>query len=592
MLEKANNAGFADAAKVLEEDMSEVLEAYEDRLRALGSPLVESAESRRQLEAQATTVLMDTARILRGLGSLSGTAEDNLSMSIGHMRAINGVHPSESLRAVSALTEAAISVVAERLPSSPSSRREVAGVALAIQESVMERVARASISYVDYLLRKVHEAHYDERFRIGRELHDQVAHSLTVAVQSLELHGTLEPYDAARAQDKLRLAKDTIRDAIGWVKDLSEELRNTTSRDRLEVALVDLLNANVPNGTQTWISVRGDESVIPPYVRDELLLIVRECLRWSPTQQEPKEIRVSIHAAPHKILVIIEHHDRANGSNPETIQAEHTAFHTIRERALLLRGSVEVNRLSEIGTRIEISLPLAQRNKVQASEIANLSRSVSVLIADSHDLFLESLADTLTAADATVEIVGKAATGTETVALAQQLVPNVVMVDLEIPLGGAREVIRKLADILPETRIIVLAMCDDPSFAQELLGLGASAFVAKTATREELISATYAVARGEKVITLSGLKEKAERLSMPIEERLSERQLEILGLVTCKMSNKQIAGALHLSEGTIKRHLANIYKELGVGSRGEAAEKAMVQGLTMSRRFAVWAREN
>jgi signal transduction histidine kinase len=178
------------AVEVLETRFEEIFAAYKERLLAIESPLVAEAETCEQLRTQARSILREVASDLHGQEAPSGTQQnkDQLSEAIGVSRARENVHASESLRAVAALSEAALSVVVENLPPSSSSRSEVATVALAIQKNIMERVARAAVAYTDYLLEKAHESHANERRRISRELHDRVAHSMMVAFRSLELY--------------------------------------------------------------------------------------------------------------------------------------------------------------------------------------------------------------------------------------------------------------------------------------------------------------------------------------------------------------------------------------------------------------------
>jgi signal transduction histidine kinase len=196
-----------DAAEVLEARFEEVISAYERKLLDANSPLVAEAVTRDELKDQAHAVLEDVVGHLRGRepSEVRGHRDD-LSVGIGGARARGRVHPSESLRAVIALSEAALSVVVEALPPSPTSRSEVAAVALAIQKSILERVLRASVSYVEYLIAKLHESHADERRRIGRELHDRVAHPIVVVFRSLELY---EIYRDRRDDSRAREQTDS-----------------------------------------------------------------------------------------------------------------------------------------------------------------------------------------------------------------------------------------------------------------------------------------------------------------------------------------------------------------------------------------------
>ena len=129
-------------------------------------------------------------------------------------------------------------------------------------------------------------------------------------------------------------------------------------------------------------------------------------------------------------------------------------------------------------------------------------------------------------------------------------------------------------------RVIIVTMYDDPRLVRELIGLGASAYLVKTATIEELHTAVHVAASGppgNAIISPRKLENPAAA------EGLSGRELEVLLLVARGMSNQQIAISLHLSEATVKRHLANIYPRIGVSSRGEAVRLALSNGWISSR---------
>jgi DNA-binding CsgD family transcriptional regulator len=132
---------------------------------------------------------------------------------------------------------------------------------------------------------------------------------------------------------------------------------------------------------------------------------------------------------------------------------------------------------------------------------------------------------------------------------------------------GARQAMECMLENSPLRRVIIVTIHDDPRLVRELIGLGASAYLVKSATIEELLAAVHTAARrpaGNVIIPPKTLRNPAEG------DDLSRRELEVLLMVARGMSNHQIAISLHLSEATIKRHLANIYPKIGVSSRREA----------------------
>lgn len=356
---KRPRARLRRAADILEAHSEEIVAAYERRLLDMDSPLVTEASMRERLKAQARPVLEDVARNLRGqrASSRAEREEDAMSADIGTARASEGVHASESLRAVAALSEAALTVVLKELPPPETSRNEVARVALTIQEGIMERAARASVSYVGYLLRKVHESHADERRRIGRELHDRVAHSIMVAFRSLELYEIYGARDPSKARGKLEDAKKAAQEALESARGLSSELRNYSAEEGLEVALSDYLRLVVPARVEARISVEGDESLLAPEIRDELFLIVREAIRNSVTHSGSRRIRVEVSITRDRVRAAVE--DDGRGFEAEEVSdADGTGLGSMRERASLLGGTLGLTALPGSGTRVDISVPL------------------------------------------------------------------------------------------------------------------------------------------------------------------------------------------------------------------------------------------
>ena len=199
-----------------------------------------------------------------------------------------------------------------------------------------------------------------------------------------------------------------------------------------------------------------------------------------------------------------------------------------------------------------------------------------VLLADDHTLFREGMASLL-ASYGGLEVVGETTNDDGAVALARETKPDVVIMQAQMPLEKARRVLDRMRAILPTPKVIIVTMLEDPRMMRELLRLGASAYLLKSASSRQLIGAVRAAVfdpRGENVVVgmpRSALEESEEGSAGV----LSARQLEILLLASRGLSNRQISARLHITEGTVKRHLADIYKKMDVGSRGEAARKAL-----------------
>jgi DNA-binding NarL/FixJ family response regulator len=207
---------------------------------------------------------------------------------------------------------------------------------------------------------------------------------------------------------------------------------------------------------------------------------------------------------------------------------------------------------------------------------------IKVLLADDHALFREGIAEIFAAED-DILVIGEAENGSEAIALAEGEKPDVVLLDVEMPVMGAERAIGGILRVSPSSKVLVLTMHDEPRLVRTVLTKGARGYIVKNATREELLTSVRTLARVNDRVVLSVSRSTAERLDGSEKNLLSSRELEVLLLMARAMSNRQIASHLHVSEGTVKRHLTNIYAKLGVSSRAGATKKALMSGLTTSR---------
>jgi DNA-binding NarL/FixJ family response regulator len=213
---------------------------------------------------------------------------------------------------------------------------------------------------------------------------------------------------------------------------------------------------------------------------------------------------------------------------------------------------------------------------------------IRVLLADDHAMFRQGVREMLST-DEGIEVVGEAENGREAVDLTEKLRPDVVLLDVEMPVMGAREAMERMLDNPPPPRVIIVTMYEDPRLVRDLIGLGASAYLVKSATIEELHTAVHTAASsppGDVIISPGTL----DKPTGP--DGLSRRELEVLLMVARGMSNQQIAVSLYLSEATVKRHLANVYPKIGVSSRGEAVRIALLKEWISPRDITAGGAEN
>jgi DNA-binding NarL/FixJ family response regulator len=202
--------------------------------------------------------------------------------------------------------------------------------------------------------------------------------------------------------------------------------------------------------------------------------------------------------------------------------------------------------------------------------------TLRAILLDDHTMFREGLLSILSSHEG-IQVVGHSATGEEAFTLLQQNSPDVVITRIDMELHTAKEVIRRIREASPHSRIVVLTIFDNLRYVQALSRLGIDAYIHKTSTAQELVATIEALMRepnGENTV-ISMPRGSLERMGDGPMGTLSQRETEVLVHVARGLSNYQIATEMHLAESTVKRHLANIYEKVGVGSRSEATRLAL-----------------
>jgi DNA-binding NarL/FixJ family response regulator len=213
---------------------------------------------------------------------------------------------------------------------------------------------------------------------------------------------------------------------------------------------------------------------------------------------------------------------------------------------------------------------------------------VRVVLVDDQALFREALA-TLLEVRPEIEVVGEAANGAEALDRVGELRPDVVLMDLHMPVLDGIAATRRLRVEQPGTRVLALTTFDDDEDVFAALRAGAVGYLLKDVSGDRLVEALVAAARGESVLQPSvaarvvarfaELPDDAPRRPQPLVVPLSERELDVLRLLAGGDSNREIAGTLFLAEGTVKNHVTNVLAKLGARDRTQAALRAQGLGL-------------
>jgi len=211
--------------------------------------------------------------------------------------------------------------------------------------------------------------------------------------------------------------------------------------------------------------------------------------------------------------------------------------------------------------------------------------NIRLLIADDHRFFRDGVRAALQAVDG-FEFVGEAATGEEVVEQATLLLPDVILMDLQMPGVNGIEATRRILQVNPRMGVIVVTMFGDTDSVLAAMRAGARGYILKDADEEELIRSIRAVYNGEALLgpevaqrLLNYLVDVTPRASVTAFPELTEREREVLTLIADGLSNQQIADRLDTSLKTARNHVSNILSKLQVADRTEAAERARAAGL-------------
>jgi DNA-binding NarL/FixJ family response regulator/signal transduction histidine kinase len=490
----------------------------------------------------------------------------------------------------------------------------------------------------------------DERSRLARELHDAVVQSLVALVLRLD---RIEEPQGEIAEARL-LAHQALEDARRAIWGLRPALLETLPFHEALAREVERMADE--GGLSSRITVIGQPRALAPQQEMALFRIAQEALSNVIRHARARRARASLAYTEDGARLVVE--DDGRGFTPAALEAQplqetaprwlpyfdeaapsasvglasHFGLQTMRERARLVGGWLELESAPGQGTRIIVNLPYTApsgllphaaeppANQLQTSQPPGADKRTSVhgqrslalrqppavlpaetaapappavqagrtriLIVDDHTVtragirrLLEHYAD--------FEVVGEAADGLEALAEAQDLGPQVVLMDMRMPGMNGLEALRQLRASNPDLRVLMLSAYEQDEDVFESLKAGASGYVLKDIPPDELAQAIRIVARGETLLAPGLTGKLVERLGQ-LEQgedpsrMLTAREREVLRALAAGLRNKEIARQLFVSERTVTFHLANIYQKLGVSSRTEALRRALELGLLKS----------
>lgn len=204
-------------------------------------------------------------------------------------------------------------------------------------------------------------------------------------------------------------------------------------------------------------------------------------------------------------------------------------------------------------------------------------KKIKILLVDDHSLVRQGLKQILEL-EGDIEIIGQAGDGEEALVKVQQLKPDIVLLDINMPKLNGIKTLRRLKDLDKTTKVIMLTFHEDQEYLFETINLGANGYVLKDSESECLIKAVRDVYKGSTYIhpnLTTGLVREFSRKSNDEDEakenKLTRREYEVLTLIAEGLNNKEIANSLFISEKTVKNHVSNIFKKIDVNDRTQAA---------------------
>ncbi|GAA2428187.1 response regulator [Streptomyces mauvecolor] len=217
-----------------------------------------------------------------------------------------------------------------------------------------------------------------------------------------------------------------------------------------------------------------------------------------------------------------------------------------------------------------------------------MSDAVRVVVADDERMVRTALRVILDA-EPGLEVVGEATTGAEAVSVVRDRLPDVVLMDVRMPeIDGIRATEQILATLAAPPRIVVVTTFENDSYVYDALRAGASGFLLKRAAAEELIQAVRLVARSDSLLFPAKVRELAAqhasaRAAAPWTTRLTEREAEVLRLMTTGLTNAEIAGRMGVGPATVKTHVASVLAKTGTRDRTQAVIAAYESGFVRPR---------
>jgi NarL family two-component system response regulator LiaR len=438
----------------------------------------------------------------------------------------------------------------------------------------------------------------EERQRLARELHDSVTHDLySITLYAEAAARLLAAGNLGAVAEQLREVRNTGQEALREMRQLIFELRPPVlEKEGLVAALRARLGAvEARAGFQTELRVTGERR-LPPTLEEELFRIAQETLNNVVKHARATRVALDLHFGAE--MVGLEIGDDGVGFEPAAArQRGGLGLEGIAERLKRIGGKLQVESVPGQGTRVRVEVPIGRALPERAGQLS-LPRMLTlpgpqprswpqapirVLVADDHAIIRKGIR-ALLATQMGIEVIGEAANGQETVDRAAELLPDVVLMDLLMPVMDGIEATRRIVARHPQVRILVLTSFASDEKVFPAVRAGALGYLLKDSGPEDLVQAIHNVYRGRSLLdplvarkVLRELAHPADR--PPAPDALTGREREVLRLLGGGLSNGQIAEELVITQATVRSHISNILSKLHLDNRPQAVLYALREGL-------------
>ena len=398
----------------------------------------------------------------------------------------------------------------------------------------------------------------EERNRIARELHDSVTQNLyTVATISDTIPDIWEthPEETHKALDNLRRLS---RGALAEMRILLLELRPSSLLEKSLGQLLQQLGEGVEGRSRIQIttSIVGDQ-VFPDDVQIALYRISQEALNNVIKHSEATQATIGLYCMPDQVTLGMR--DNGRGFDMETMDYGGFGLENMQERARQIDAKLDIK--SEINNGTEMNEP---------------KTPIRVLAVDDHELLRDGIRLSLLK-EVDIELVAEARSGEDALHKCDQLIPDVVLMDMQLPHMDGIAATRAIKEAHPSIQVLVLTSFVEKELVQGAIQAGAIGYLTKGANKTEIAEAIRAAYAGETALSPEATQALIQATKAPKNPGtdLTKRQREVLKLMVAGLNNNEIGEQLFLSPSTVSYHVSEILSKLGASNRAEAAALAV-----------------